>query len=483
MRTISQVEAALAAVDRRLAGVEADSRRAFAGADADNPGPDVAAAMDRGRAATEALLTERDQLRAELQQATHDYIRSQATAGINVERAGQPEPTYQPRSQPAMDPLSYTRGAAESAALRAIEQNVVGPKAQDRLDAVARDSRNDPLGIGARYLAAVADPHYDAAFGKLLAGGQWAHLAMTPQEQAAVRSVLGVQQLRASMAENPGEDGGFAVPIALDPTIIETGDGTASPLRQLARVITIATRTWRGVSSAGVSANYGAELTDADDGSPHLVQPEIETEKAQAWIPFSIELGMDWGGLRTDLARLLATAKRNLEGLKFAMGGGATFDEPMGLYVGAGLAFDSGGDTSIVGGAGFDVNGFYDTQAALPAGYSGNATWLANIGTLNAAARLVGSADATEPQIYADGKLLRKPYAEVSDLPDLAVVYGDIRAAFTIVDRIGLQVELVPLVMNPSTGKPNGSRGLYAYWRNSSLVVNGNAIRAIAPAS
>jgi predicted phage gp36 major capsid-like protein len=62
------------------------------------------------------------------------------------------------------------------------------------------------------------------------------------------------------------------------------------------------------------------------------------------------------------------------------------------------------------------------------------------------------------------------------------VIYGDIRAAFTIVDRIGMTVELVPHVMGAGR-RPVGKRGLYAFWRNSSEIVNHGALRAVGIAS
>ena len=53
--------------------------------------------------------------------------------------------------------------------------------------------------------------------------------------------------------------GGFAVPFTLDPSIMLTSNGALNPIRQVARVFTIATDKWKGVSSAGVTASYDAE--------------------------------------------------------------------------------------------------------------------------------------------------------------------------------------------------------------------------------
>jgi HK97 family phage major capsid protein len=86
------------------------------------------------------------------------------------------------------------------------------------------------------------------------------------------------------------------------------------------------------VSSAGVTAEFAAELTETTDNSPTLAQPTVSTEKAQAWVPFSIEIGQDWASLQTELARLFADAKATLEADKFLNGSGT--NEPKGVYAG-----------------------------------------------------------------------------------------------------------------------------------------------------
>jgi hypothetical protein len=48
------------------------------------------------------------------------------------------------------------------------------------------------------------------------------------------------------------------------------------------------------------------------------------------------------------------------------------------------------------------------------------------------------------------------------------MVLGDFRY-FIIVDRIGMDVELIPHLFGAS-GRPLGQRGIYAIWRNNSAV-------------
>jgi hypothetical protein len=62
----------------------------------------------------------------------------------------------------------------------------------------------------------------------------------------------------------------------------------------VASVITIGTREWKGVSSAGVTASYDAEAAEVSDDSPRFAQPTITSAMGRAFVPFSIELSMDW---------------------------------------------------------------------------------------------------------------------------------------------------------------------------------------------
>jgi len=79
--------------------------------------------------------------------------------------------------------------------------------------------------------------------------------------------------------------------------------------------------------------------------------------------------------------------------------------------------------------------------------------------------------------------ILGKPFYEASDFPTTTatgikfLLYGDF-SRLVIVDRIGLQVELVQHLVG-TNHRPTGQRGLYMYFRNSSKVVDAAAFRAL----
>ena len=500
MRTRAELDAALAELNRRHDDILKETAAVFAaagvpvgdGRDAlellHRADPGRAEAVERYRAGLGKALGEIAAVRGEIHdleerelEARRARLSALARVPGNVEgpwEARHPDTDrargrQERRTVTVQHPLlSGGRDAAMSAALRAVDALPLGPGAQDRLDAVIRDDRHDPAGVGAAYLAAVADPLYLAAFGRIVAGA--GPFDLDPDEHAAVRAVRQAQSMAAALGYST--TGGYGVPASLDPTIMVTGEGGASALRDVARVVTIAVDKWEGVSSDGVEAVYAAEFTEASDGTPTLAQPTIETEWAQAWIEYGIALGQDWGGLQQELGRLLAQGRSDVEAEKFANGAGHASHEPAGIY--------SSVPGGSITGATLDLAGVYAVQAALPARYSPNARWLLSVPTLNEAGRLVGSGDPDEPQILsADGsQLLRKPWSEVSTIATGGLLYGDIRQAFTIVDRIGMAVELVPHVMGENR-RPTGKRGLFAFWRNSSAIVNADAVRAISTGS
>jgi HK97 family phage major capsid protein len=379
------------------------------------------------------------------------------------------------REEPYSD-RPVDRNDTRDGALRSIERHSghLEPAAADRLDELVR--YGDPRGTEARYLTAVAADAYKSAFGKVLQFPTDAHLRFSREETEAVRTVSDVMIERA--LNLAGASGGFAVPFDLDPSIILTSGGATNPLRTISRVVPVSVDEWRGVSSAGVTASYAAEATETTDNAPTLVQPTISTEKAQAFIPFSIEVGQDWTRLQQEMSMLLADAKDVLEATKFATGTGT--NEPFGVLTGVTNTINaSTGQT-------FTLANLFALQEALPARYQPNASWVGDLRILNRIRQFtIGDQPAWSPGIGpgAPGTLLGKPFYEASEFPDTPatgskfLVYGDF-SRYVIAERVGLQVELVPHLFGANR-RPSGERGLYSFWRNGAKVVDANAFRAL----
>ena len=156
-----------------------------------------------------------------------------------------------------------------------------------------------------------------------------------------------------------GAAGQYALPVAIDPTLMNVSDGQINPIRQVATVTPVTTYEWRGVATEGVTATFAAEATEATDGSPVLSQPTIRPEKASVFIPYSIEVEGDWTTLAAELTKLVADAKDVAEAEVFVTGGGTATSEPEGFLIGGGSVVNAAGGTLAVG----DV---YALRAALP---------------------------------------------------------------------------------------------------------------------
>lgn len=432
-------------------------------------GAGISNAAERAREAGEALRHAERHL---------EYLRSIADDPAHTEAGA----TFHTPSR-AADDVPPAQRAARDGAMRAIEQMVdAGDLRSDAADRLDAHLRADRLGLDADYLRAVADPHYNSAFGKLITYGPTSALRMTPAEQATVQEVARVEQMRA-MAVGTGSAGGFAVPASIDPSIVNTSDGALNPMRQLARVETISSATeWKGVSAAGVTSAYGAEGSEVDDNTPTLVQPAIKAERWTSFVPFSIEVGQDWATLQRELAALMADSKDSLDAAKFLAGDGS--DEPGGILNIGSTGGLTTGQRVLAGTASFAVAHPYSLKQALPPRYQANAAWLASGTIIDAAYRFVAAGDTDEPPLVSPDRtaMLGKPLHEWSTMKttttagDKILLYGDMRQAFCIVDRLGVSLELVPHLFGGS-GRPTGQRGLLAIGRTGSGVINPNAAR------
>lgn len=367
-------------------------------------------------------------------------------------------------------------------ALRAVEQARF-PGVQDRSAAQERIAdllsrteeetagmRDTSVGFHASELArrivATGSPVYERAFGKAI--------TKKPLDGAEQRALsLGVD-----------ENGGYAVPFQLDPTVILTSDGVTNPLRSLARVVQITGKQWEGLTSEGITVTRKGETAEATDDSPEFDQPTVDTSRVDGFVPFSVALESSWSALRDELTMMLADAKASEEANSFVNGagtavtGGGTL--PQGVLTGATQIVDTASAAALV------RSDLYGIKNALPHRFRANAQWLAEDSFYDAVRGLDEDGDIWAPLSDDRGsRLLGKPVNEASEMPAFALtadtkvaVYGDFQRGFIIVDRIGMSVELIPQVFG-ANGRPTGQRGIFALWFNGSKVLVPNALRVL----
>ncbi len=345
--------------------------------------------------------------------------------------------------------------------------------AVDRLDEFVR--KDTVLGADTQYLAAVSQPDYGTAFAKIAQFGDGALLRMSDAERSAVEQVHRADSMRA-MAEATLSAGGYALPITVDPTLNLLSNGAINPVRQLATVRTISTLELRLIGTDGVTAAYAAEGTEASDNSPTLAQPDLFVERAQAFVPFSFEIGMDWTSLQQELMALFADAKDVLEAEMFLVGAGHASSEPAGILGGVTGSLTTSQKVSTTGTASVSTHDIYALRAAIPPRFLGNAQVCVSPAIQDILWNLVPRASTTDNTLLPDREhLLELPLHQWSTMAtalttgNQIVVAGDF-SKYVIADRLGMSVELVPQLFGPNR-RPTGMRGLCAFWRNTAAMI------------
>lgn len=469
--TLEELRAGIDYLDAVLEQMHADNEtRAFS--------PDDQKRWDDGMAERSRLFAEHEAL-AKRHAEVLDLARNKPAAvepGGPVRRQpggdrSNPFDLSEIRFSPMEDPRTRGRQLRDQA-LRAIERTDFAEdehRAQAELLLRKKDTRSGAL---AAHMLVTGSDEYMEAFAKVATGRAD---ELTGEERQALTVA------RAMSLTN--QNGGYAIPFFLDPTIILTNNGTINDIRRLATTKTMVVNTWHGVTSAGVTASYDAEATEVSDDSPSLDQPSIQAEKAQAFVPFSIEAEEDITNLAGDIAMMFGDAKDRLEALKFAVGAGHGSNEPKGVVTA--VAAVTASRVAATTNNTFGAPDVYALLAAVPARHRRNATWLANNMTYQRV-RQFDTSNGSSFWVNLNGDtpahLIGKPIAEAEEMDgtigtgdDDILLVGDFKKYY-VVDRVGMSVEFVPHLFG-SNGRPTGQRGWYAYWRNGADVVDANAFR------
>jgi HK97 family phage major capsid protein len=438
---------------------------------------------DEDVARTEAILTERNELREKAIQAQERTQRiAEAHATARAEGRTVPGGSFQHmrKVEPyETDVRSMSTDEARDASRAILDRSEARHLSADQKEKV--ETLIDEKGRrAATHILLTSKPDYRAAFTKYISGRE---TRITPAEAAARDAV---DEARTSMALADA-NGGYAVPALLDPSVIYTGNGTANPMRQVSRIVTGMDDTWRGVSSAGITASWDSETIEVSDDGPTFAQPTVVSHKASAYVPFSVEIEGDWAGLATEMATLFAESKDVLETAAFATGAGNS-DVPSGILTDLLAASATVGVLPTTDGqfGAVDVRAVF---AALGPRYRPNASFMSSIDVQNEVRGLdtAGGLSNQTVNLSADYAfaVLGRPYYENSGFPDFTgttgaaniLVVGDFRN-YVIFDRVGSRVEYNPIGLG-SNRRPNGTRGLYFWWRVGAKTVNTSAFRLL----
>lgn len=401
-------------------------------------------------------------------------------------------PEFMQRVDPfdGRDVRSLTRLEARDKALAVVEgkENTRHLRDDQREKAyrILRTSNQDCDGsyVG-RLMLLTENDDYRSAFVKLITQPS---PVLTAEEARAVNAV---SEFRA-MSGTTDSAGGYGVPILIDPSIILTAQGSLNPFRQIARVETITTDAWRGVSSAGVSWSYGAEASVAGDNSPTLDQPVVNVHEAKGFIPFSIRVGQDYPGFADEMSTLLMSGYDELQAQKFAVGAGDGSNEPFGILTA--LDANTNVEVSVTTDGTFTGSDINNVWGALPDRWKAASTWVMNHDVGNEVASFGNGNNLSFFTTDLTGLLetiRTRPVRYSSYFPNFTsttgaanlVVVGDFKN-YLIADRVGMSVELIPHLFQQQTagtgmGRPTGQRGWFAYARNGADSVNDLGFRLL----
>lgn len=364
---------------------------------------------------------------------------------------------------------SYVAGSAKDGLARFIDREMNGEDEDGRLHQEAT-----------RRVLLTGSPAYKRAFAKYLKNGN--ERAWTPEEsRAAALAVTGTTTT-----------GGYAVPYVFDPTFVRIGAHTSvNPYRAACRVETISGgNTWKAVTASAITAKWDAEAAASVEGGPTIGQPSWTVQRADAFATVSIETLQDRPDVTEELSALFGEAKDTLEENSFTLGVGTTV-YPQGMFL--------SGAFTVVSTATNDVTAIADTllvEAALPLRHRANAAWFMSRSTQRQLEALdttgyyfkrpgqqfaMGSASPSNasPIGNTGTTLLGFPIWEVPSAVSTLTTDAAVIAVladpknYVIVDRIGMNVEVVQTMLNGATPSfPTGQRGIYCYWRATARVLN-----------
>jgi HK97 family phage major capsid protein len=431
----------------------------------------------------EAVIAEQTAKTLEARQAIKDRFalapdQDSTKAGV-ILNTGRPSPN-QNRSR--IDGPDADRG--RSAINDAFRSGDLPDHAAAKATALVERGHEGERSLAGRWAAAAGNADYRGAFAKMLADPTHGHQLWTPKEQEAFRAVATVDAEMRAMSTTAG-NGGYMIPLTLDPAILLTNSGSINPLRELATVKQTMTNKWTGVTSAGASSEWKTEAAEAADGSPTLGNPSIDVHLGDSFVPYSYEVGQDAVDFLAELSSVLTDSADQLQATAYTTGTGS--GQPEGIVTGL---VGTASEINAASAETFTAADLYALQNALPARFSNGATWQSHIAIGNMVRQFETTSGAHEfPELREmPAHILGKRWYENSGIDgtfDPAVtannyvaLYGDVAKAFYIVDRVGSTLELIPNLVGANQ-RPTGQRGALLWFRTGSAVVVPEAMRML----
>lgn len=236
--------------------------------------------------------------------------------------------------------------------------------------------------------------------------------------------------------------GGYLTMSEMDDTIVKQIT-EISPIRQLARVKTVSSKTLSVPTRTGlVNAAYEGEAEESQTDTSDYGSESLTVFRLTATVPFTLDLLMDSKfDLESEITSDIAESFAFREGNRFVLGNNVR--QPEGFLTNSGVLANA--YTS----AGTDLSGddLIELTGRLKVGYNGMFGF--NRQTRAQIRKLKGtdghylwtpSLAQGEPPMIAG-----EPYMVLQDMPEIAaanypIIYGDFSRAYTIIDMAGMSV-------------------------------------------
>lgn len=297
------------------------------------------------------------------------------------------------------------------------------------------------------------------------------------------KALADVQAEYKALSVGNDTTGGYLAPMELVREIIK-GVTDISPARKLARVRSTSAKAIMIPKRTGqFAAQWVAEQgTKSETDGLRYGMWEIPTHELYALIDISNQNLEDsaWN-MASEINSEAVEQFEVAEGAAFVSGNGV--GKPLGFMdSSAGLGENNSGSAATIADSDGQANGLLSLKYALKTAYARNATWALNRTTLGSVRKLK---DAEKNYIWMPG-LGGQPntidgdaYVEVPDMPSegaglYPIAYGDFKRAYTLVDRISME-----MLRDPYTQATSGNVRFIFRRRLGGQVVLAEALRKL----
>lgn len=306
---------------------------------------------------------------------------------------------------------------------------------------------------------------------------------LTPDQQKALADVAAEYK---AMSVSQDTTGGYLAPAEYVRDIIK-GVTEISPVRTLARVRQTAAKSVMIPKRTGqFAAQWVAEQgTKSETDGLRYGMWEIPTHELYALIDISNQNLEDSAfNLESEITFEATEQFAVAEGAAFVTGNGV--GKPEGFLSASGVSGNNSGTAATIADADGQANGLLTLKYGLKTAYARNAVWALNRTTLGSVRKLK---DADKNYIWMPGiggqpnTIDGDPYVEVPDMPSegagtTPIAYGDFARAYTLVDRIAME-----MLRDPYTQATAGNVRFIFRRRLGGQVVLAEAIRKLTCAT